>query len=83
MAQIVIFEEIKSYIYFYFKFCVVPIVTTFCIFKETYNSYHNSQSITKRYAERALRVRVVFAEVKAGAALEGSANKISLFLSQL
>ena len=43
-------------------------------------SYHNSQSITKRYAERALRVRVVFAEVKAGAALEGSGIKISLFV---
>ena len=49
-------------------------------------SYHNSQSITKRYAERALRVRVVFAEVKSGAALEGSGIKILillLFLPQL
>ena len=41
--------------------------------------YHNSQSITKWYVERALGVRVVFAEVKAGATLEGSAIKLSLF----
>ena len=65
------------------NFVLYPLYLAFAFVRKLifqYISYHNSQSITKRYAECALRVRVVFVEVKAGAALEGSGIKISLFV---